>query len=75
MGQVSNTIHYGYTASANPAFKEVRLLRITDIQNSRVDWTSVPGCEIDASKLESYELSNGDLLIARTGGTIGKSYG
>ena len=74
LDQVSNTIHYGYTASANPTFKEVRLLRITDIQNSRVDWTSVPGCEIDASKLESYELSNGDLLIARTGGTIGKSY-
>lgn len=72
--QISNLIHYGYTASANYNVKEVRLLRITDIQNNKVNWTSVPGCEIDDNKLESYMLSNGDILIARTGGTIGKSY-
>lgn len=36
LGQISIMVHYGYTASANHAVKEIRLLRITDIQNSRV---------------------------------------
>lgn len=72
--QISNVIHYGYTASANPNIKDVRLLRITDIQNNRVNWESVPGCEIDKNQLKNYQLNNGDLLVARTGGTIGKSY-
>lgn len=74
MDQVSNAIHYGYTASANDSLNDVRLLRITDIQNNKVNWETVPGCEIDNQKLNSYALNNNDLLIARTGGTIGKSY-
>ena len=74
VGNISANIHYGYTASADNNLKDVRLLRITDIQNDRVDWSSVPGCEIDTGKLEQYLLENHDILIARTGGTIGKSY-
>ena len=50
------------------------MLRITDIQNDKVDWRTVPGCDIDDEKASKYLLKNGDLLIARTGGTIGKSY-
>jgi len=72
--QISNTVHYGYTASANHNLKEVRLLRITDIQKNKVNWDSVPGCEINSNNVDNYKLNDGDLLIARTGGTIGKSY-
>jgi type I restriction enzyme S subunit len=72
--KISNEIHYGYTASANHELTDIRLLRITDIQNNRVNWGTVPGCQIEASKLPVYELNDGNLLIARTGGTIGKSY-
>lgn len=71
---ISKNIHYGYTASANPTSKDILFLRITDIQDNRVDWESVPGCNIGNNKFPSYALSNGDILIARTGGTIGKSY-
>ncbi|MGI9064903.1 MAG: restriction endonuclease subunit S [Pyrinomonadaceae bacterium] len=74
LSQITNAVHYGYTASANHALTEVRLLRITDIQNGRVDWPSVPGCEIDEKKLQGVKLANNDILIARTGGTIGKSF-
>ncbi len=74
MDQISNAIHYGYTASANNTLKDIRLLRITDIQNNQVNWETVPGCEIDEQRLYAYVLNNNDLLIARTGGTIGKSY-
>jgi len=74
LGNISINVHYGYTASANNTIKDVRLLRITDIQNGLVDWENVPGCEIDKSKVDYYVLSSGDLLIARTGGTIGKTF-
>lgn len=71
---LSLRLHYGYTASANPKLSNVRLLRITDIQDNRVDWRNVPGCKIDARSLENHLLEQGDILIARTGGTIGKTY-
>jgi type I restriction enzyme, S subunit len=74
LSQITNIVHYGYTASANHTLSDVRLLRITDIQNGRVNWSSVPGCEIDERRLEGVRLANNDILIARTGGTIGKSY-
>jgi type I restriction enzyme, S subunit len=74
MGALATDIHYGYTASARPDLTGVRLLRITDIQDDRVDWETVPGCEINERKYETSGLHEGDLLIARTGGTIGKTY-
>ncbi len=74
LGNLSSDIHYGYTASAKPDSEGVRLLRITDIQNDRVNWATVPACDITEEKSKSYLLENNDILIARTGGTIGKSY-
>lgn len=71
---LSNNIHYGFNASAKPDLKEVRLLRITDIQDNKVEWENVPGCEYNSKDLETYLLSENDIVIARTGGTIGKSY-
>jgi type I restriction enzyme S subunit len=74
LATISRKIHYGYTASANKLLKDVRLLRITDIQNNAVDWASVPGCEISGRDIDQYKLEQGDILIARTGGTIGKTF-
>ncbi len=74
VGEISKNIHYGYTASALPEVTEVKLLRITDIQNNLVDWNSVPYCTIDDDKKHQYLLKEGDLLFARTGATVGKSY-
>jgi len=71
---ISTKIHYGYTASANHDLRNVRLLRITDIQDNKVDWESVPGCEIKEKDITQYLLADKDILIARTGGTVGKSY-
>ena len=72
--EISRKIHYGFTASANRMVEAVRLLRITDIQDNSVDWLSVPGCEIEENVLPKFRLERGDVLIARTGGTIGKSF-
>ena len=74
LGSIALQIQYGYTASADPSATEIRMLRITDIQNNRVDWPSVPGCQIESDEAEKYLLSPNDILIARTGGTIGKSF-
>jgi type I restriction enzyme S subunit len=74
LGNLSANVHYGYTASADQLINDVRLLRITDIQDNLVNWETVPGCNIDKKNIADYQLGNGDILIARTGGTIGKSY-
>ena len=67
-------INYGYTESAS--FEKIgpHFLRITDIQDSGVDWDTVPYCPIDASDLPKYKLADGDIVFARTGATTGKSY-
>ena len=70
---VSKNIHYGYTASAKED-GNCRLLRITDIQNNRVSWVDVPFCDVTDVEYAKYGLKNRDIMIARTGGTIGKSY-
>jgi type I restriction enzyme, S subunit len=74
LGDLSSNIHYGYTASSRVDDKGIRLLRITDIQDGKVNWKTVPSCEITDEKSQGYLLENDDILIARTGGTIGKSY-
>lgn len=51
-----------------------KLLRITDIQNNSVNWDSVPYTDFDENKANSYLLNDGDILFARTGATVGKSY-
>jgi len=74
LGDISKDIHYGYTASSNNRIESPKLLRITDIQNNKVDWDTVPGCAIDENIITKYKLVYGDILIARTGGTIGKTF-
>ena len=65
---------YGITASADFAKTGPRLLRITDIQDGKVDWTKVPGCAISTTDAAENALLDGDIVFARTGATTGKSY-
>lgn len=74
VSEVSDRIHYGYTASADENKVGPKLLRITDIQNNMVNWNSVPYCKIDNEVKKKYLLKEGDLVFARTGATVGKSY-
>lgn len=73
LGDVSR-INYGYTESASAEKVGPHFLRITDIQDNKVDWTSVPYCPIDTNDLPKYKLKDGDIVFARTGATTGKSY-
>jgi type I restriction enzyme S subunit len=62
---------YGYNASALQSGNN-KFLRISDIHESKVNWDTVPFCNCDNE--ETYLLKNDDILIARTGGTTGKSF-
>jgi type I restriction enzyme, S subunit len=66
-------ISYGYTESASPNPIGPKFLRITDIKDGDVDWSSVPFCKIDERTLERQRLGHGDIVFARTG-SVGKSF-
>lgn len=74
VGDISKSIQYGYTASASDAPAGAKMLRITDIQNGVVNWGTVPFCEIDELNRLKFSLEPGDIVFARTGGTVGKSF-
>ena len=65
---------YGYTETATNVAVGPKFLRITDIQEGRVDWDSVPYCVCDERILREKQLFAGDIVIARIGATTGKSY-
>ncbi|MBD5153056.1 MAG: restriction endonuclease [Oscillibacter sp.] len=72
-GDLSNTIQYGYNASAQISGR-IKMVRISDIQDGNVQWDMVPFCDIDEEEIPIYLLQKDDILFARTGGTVGKSY-
>lgn len=72
-GNLSFSIQYGYNAPAKQAGR-IKMVRISDIQNGKVIWDSVPFCDIRDEDLPTYLLEENDILFARTGGTVGKSY-
>jgi len=72
-GELSQSIQYGYNAPAKQAGR-IKMVRISDIQDNKVLWDSVPYCDIEESDIDTYLLQANDILFARTGGTVGKSY-
>lgn len=73
VADIANSILYGVSESAKPNGR-YKLLRITDIQENKVDWDSVPFTNYDEEDARKYLLNDGDILFARTGATVGKSY-
>ena len=69
--KVAEKISYGYTASATEQNTGVKFLRITDIASGPIDWDTVPYCEISETDIEKCGLSEGEIVIARTGATVG----
>lgn len=65
------SVEYGYTASASHDVVGPKFLRITDIVPELIDWSVVPKCEIEPKKLEKFRLRNNDIVVARTGATVG----
>ncbi|MGL4361925.1 MAG: restriction endonuclease subunit S [Cellulosilyticaceae bacterium] len=72
ISEVCEKPQYGYSASADFENIGAYLVRITDIQDGKVNWNKVPYCQCD--RVETYLLKENDILFVRTGGTIGKSF-
>ena len=73
IGEIACSILYGVSESAKET-GQYKLLRITDIQNNKVNWETVPFTDYDDNKAQTYLLNDGDIMFARTGATVGKSY-
>ena len=72
-GSISQSIQYGYNAPAKDCGR-IKMVRISDIQDNSVLWETVPYCDIKENEISTYLLQPNDILFARTGGTVGKSY-
>lgn len=72
-GDISQSIQYGYNAPAKSSGR-IKMVRISDIHDNQVDWKSVPYCDIGDNEISQYILKKNDILFARTGGTVGKSF-
>lgn len=70
LGELANT-QYGYTTSATDEPIGPKFLRITDIVPSTITWDEVPFCAIDENLRDKYLLHEGDIVVARTGATVG----
>ena len=72
-GNIALSIQYGYNA---PALErgDIKMVRISDIHDNVVQWENVPFCNIEAYDIDTYLLKENDILFARTGGTVGKSF-
>ena len=78
LNKVSNSIEYGLNASAKDFDGIHKYLRITDIDESSrlflTDKLSSPDVNFTIEDYENYKLQKNDLLFARTGASVGKTY-
>ncbi|HDI3448007.1 TPA: restriction endonuclease subunit S [Listeria monocytogenes] len=76
LGEIANSFEYGLNASSKTYDGENKYIRITDIDESshvfNQDNLTSPNISLD--KLNHYLLKEGDILLARTGASTGKSY-
>lgn len=74
LGRESTKPQYGAVASgtdrpeAGPLF-----VRQTDLVDGRINWNSVPYCEIDQASAGRFLLRTGDVLVSRLGASVGRA--
>ena len=59
-GNLSYSIQYGYNAPAEET-GDIRMVRISDIQDGDVLWATVPFCHISKSEIDTYLLQKDDI--------------
>jgi len=71
LNDISESVDYGLTASAEKTITDCKFLRITDIVSGNPNWKEVPYVTLEKKQFKKYKLHNGDIVIARTGATTG----
>ena len=76
LGDLAESFEYGLNAAATEYDGENKYIRITDIDDEtrkfKTDALTTP--DTDLSIAENYKLQDGDILFARTGASVGKTY-
>lgn len=76
MGELAEKFEYGLNASAKEFDGIHKYIRITDIDDSsrKLIQNGITSPNIDFVNADNYKLQKGDILFARTGASVGKSY-
>lgn len=76
LGDLCEPLVYGLNAAATKFDGENRYLRITDIDDDSRAFldTNLTSPKIDLRKSQDYRLRQGDIVFARTGASVGKTY-
>jgi len=76
LGELAATFGYGLNVAAKSFDGRHKYIRITDIDEStrRFLCSSLTSPDIDFEEAAPYRLAEGDVLFARTGASVGKSY-
>ncbi|MBS5164136.1 MAG: restriction endonuclease subunit S [Butyricicoccus pullicaecorum] len=76
LGDLGSSFEYGLNAAAKDFDGENKYIRITDIDDETRQFlqTDLTSPDIDLQNAESYKLEEGDIVFARTGASVGKTY-
>lgn len=76
LGEIASSFEYGLNAAAKEYDGENKYIRITDIDDNTHEFLSddLTSPDIDLTDADNYKLAKGDILFARTGASVGKSY-
>ena len=71
LSKIAESVSYGFTASSSQEEVGPKFIRITDIVPPMLNWDEVPFCEATAVDIQRNRLEVGDVVVARTGATVG----
>lgn len=76
LGEMSYSFEYGLNAAAATYDGENRYIRITDIDDETrlFSTTDLTSPDIDLKSADNYRLRESDIVFARTGASVGKTY-
>ena len=76
LGELASSFEYGLNTAAKEYDGENKYIRITDIDDNTHEFLTdaLTSPDINLTGAENYKLTEGDILFARTGASVGKSY-
>lgn len=76
LGDIASSFEYGLNAAAKEYDGENKYIRITDIDDNTHEFLTdnLTSPDIALTGADNYKLTEGDILFARTGASVGKSY-
>ena len=76
LGEMSYSFEYGLNAAATEFDGKNKYIRITDIddESRAFSQSNLTSPDTDFTNADNYKLKEGDILFARTGASVGKSY-